>query len=149
MTLLTRIWVVLLGCVLLYTGTSKALDLESFRRTLHTHEVLPPAVVPAASIGAPAAVWLVGAFAVATALGGRGLWAGCVAVLSLFAAFTVYLGFLYLANGSGADCGCGLPTPTASDGPVVGAVRNGLVVLLPAIWLGTSLLTPARAPAAA
>lgn len=145
MTLVARLWLLVLGAVLIHGATTRALSFPDFWRVLQTHELIPAPIVTPVGWGVLGWEWIIGAVCVACGLRRSGAVAGSVAAVSLLSGLTVYLAFLVVARGAHAGCGCG---PVADMGAGAAIIRSALLVAIPAGHLGWAGLSPRRPPAA-
>ncbi|MGP1272338.1 MAG: MauE/DoxX family redox-associated membrane protein [Phycisphaerales bacterium] len=145
MTAVARLWLVGFGLVLLYGASDRALDFAGFVRTIHLHEVAPVVVVPFVAGFVLLWEWLTGAYGVVCGFNRRISLFGSVAMLSLLASLTVYLGLLVVVQGAQADCGCGPAKETRAG---VGLARNASLMVIPLAHVALRGITPGRARAA-
>jgi hypothetical protein len=123
-----RVWLVLLGLLLVYGSTDHALSFDGLVRQLHLHEVLPAPLVSASAVAVIGWEWLTGVLCVVAGFRRWLLPVGAVAASALLAGLTTYLAFVGLAQGVDASCGCSGAVPMNVDGALV---RNGVMASVP------------------
>ena len=122
---------VAIGAIFIYAGVAKLLDMKAFASTVAQYDIVPDALIPAATVGLPALEAIAGLGLIFDISG------SLIAVLAMLIMFIVVL--MYgIFNDLDVDCGCFSPDEAATKGNLKQALYRDFMMMFAVLFLFVS-----------